>query len=298
VVAALQEEHQPDGEGAPSGLLSLDHLLEAPHLHDFQFKTLSCYVLRANLIPAEYTRIPGTIMVMTDSTWRNYNVKENHWTREETADSTFRPAFVDFLVRDEQGQPVTLNDDNVAFTVFQDGRFFANDRQPQYDKSQSRITGELDPGEYQLQIGIRENGEHTRVKLVALSVSAGDSVRDTLIFHDLRRQWKKVPAAYRDFLREQLPDSVRNWVVLLGDYQNEPVQRLATRVRRNLKNAGFVWLGGTPTREKVAEYRTSEGYGEFLEAHPELKHRLLTFRFEAATGKWLYFEGIWDLLPD
>ncbi|MBC8415976.1 MAG: transglutaminase domain-containing protein, partial [Candidatus Cloacimonetes bacterium] len=70
IIEELQNLHKIEEDSASEGLLSLDKMLKAEFLQDYNFKTLSCYVLKANHIPAQYTRIPSTIMVMADSVWQ------------------------------------------------------------------------------------------------------------------------------------------------------------------------------------------------------------------------------------
>jgi len=302
VLMEVHARHRVDEDKAPLGLLALESLLAAPLLQDYQFKTLCCYVLKANRIPAAYTRIPATVMVWADSAWRNYDVVKNEFARSaETADRVEEAATgalipIEFTLRDTAGQPVTLNPDNIAVTLFQEGRFYYNDRQLEYDQPTSRLTGELEPGDYQLQLGLRESGEVTQVKLTPLQLHSGDSVRDTLVFRDFKRSWRKAPADYLAFLTGWGGDAEGDLVLLLGNYDDEPVQRLADRVRNRLGERRFVWVGTTPAPVEVAPYRVDAGYARFLTDNPELKHRLITFYYDRETETWFQFEGIWDLL--
>jgi hypothetical protein len=82
----------------------------------------------------------------------------------------------------------------------------------------------------------------------------------------------------------------------LGDYDDEPVQRLATKTRSNLGEQKFVWIGKNEPPEIVSNYITSDKYEKFMENNPELKHRLITFYYDSENEKWMMFEGNWDLL--
>lgn len=295
IIEDLHSRYKIEEDSASAGLLSLDKMLEAEFLQDYNFKTLSCYVLRANHIPAKYTRIPSTIMVMADSVWQNYDVVENSFVKpqEEEIKSL---AFVEFKLVDKDFLPVTLNPDNISTTIFQDGRFYHNDRQLDYDKEKSILSGKLEKGDYYVQMGIRENSETTKVKLVALHIDKQVEIKETLIFKDFKRDWKKADKKYIAFLDSLRTEDDFDYVILLGDYDDEPVQRLATKTRSNLEEQKFVWIGKNEPPETVPDYITSSEYEKFMEDNPELKHRLITFYYDLENEKWMMFEGNWDLL--
>ena len=295
VIEEMHTRYKIEEDSASVGLLSLDKMLEAQFLQDFQFKTLSCYILKANHIPAQYTRIPSTIMVMADSVWQNYNVKENNFVKpqEEEVESL---AFIEFKLVDKDFLPVTLNPDNISTTIFQDGKFYHNDRQLDYDKENSILSGELEKGDYYVQLGIRENSETTKVKLVALHIDRQVEIKETLIFKDFKRDWKKTDKKYTAFLDSLRTEDDADYVILLGDYDDEPVQRLATKTRSKLEGQKFVWIGKNEPPGTVLNYITSDEYEKLLEDNPELKHRLITFYYDSENEKWMMFEGNWDLL--
>lgn len=296
VIDLVHSQHTIDKTMAPSGLLALDELLAATWLQDYQFKMLCCYALKANHIPAQYTRIPATVMVLADSVWRNYDVVENSFTRQPP--DTDGGALIDvrFVLQDDAGLPVTLNPDNISTTLFQEGSFYYNDRQLEYDREQSWLSGQLEPGEYQVQFCIRESGEVTRVKLVSLQVEAGDTVDDTLTFDDFQRNWQVAVKKYHLFLNNYRSTETGDLVLLLGDHDNEPVQRLAERIRSHLSGQRFLWVGGTEWPGAEAEYIVDGEYAGFLTDHPELNHRLVTCYYDGEGEQWYLFEGIWDLL--
>ena len=295
IIEELHNRHKIEENSASVGLLSLDKMLEAEFLQDFQFKTLSCYVLKANHIPAQYTRIPSMIMVMADSVWQNYNVKENNFVKpqEEKVKSL---AFIEFKLVDKDFLPVTLNPDNISVTIFQDGRFYHNDRQLDYDKENSILSGELEKGDYYVQLGIRENSETTKVKLIALHIDKQVEIKETLIFKDFKRDWEKADKKYTAFLDSLRTEDDVDYVILLGDYDDEPVQRLATKTRSKLDGQKFIWIGKNEPPQTVPDYTTSDEYEKFIENNPELKHRLITFYYDSENEKWMMFEGNWDLL--
>ncbi len=294
IIEELQNHHKVEGDSAAAGLLSLDKLLKAEFLQDYQFKTLGCYVLKANHIPAQYTRIPSTIMVMADSVWQNYDVKENDFVKPQEEVKSL--AFIEFKLVDEDLLPVTFNPDNISTTLFREGRFYPNDRQLDYDKENSILSGELEKGDYQVQFCIRENSEITKIKLVALHLDKQVELKETLIFKDVKRNWKKAGKKYTAFLDSLKTEENVDYVILLGDYDNEPVQRLATKVRNKIEGQEFIWIGKNEPPETVTNYIIFDEYEEFLKDNPELKNRLITFYYDSENNKWKVFEGNWDLL--
>lgn len=295
IVDSLKSNYEINEKKAPKGLLSLDKMLEAEFLQDFHFKTLCCYVLRANMIPATYTRIPSTIMVVTDSIQQNYDVIENKFVKSQNQNEG---SLIDisFDLKDGNDFPVTLNPDNISTTISQDGRFYGNDRQLDYDKEKSILSGKLEKGDYQIQLGIRESGEITKVKIVSLQLDQQTAIKETLVFRDFMRNWKKADKKYLEFISSFIEQKENDWIVLLGDYDNEPIQRTATKIRSTIEDQEFVWIGKNRSARVIPNYIISDKYEDFLENNSELKHRLITFYFVAENDKWMMFEGNWDLL--
>ncbi len=294
IIEYIHSEHKIDENKAVSGILSLDKMLQAEYLQDLHFKTLSCYALRANLIPAEYTRIPSVIMVKADSVWQNYDVEKNDFVKPQDKEHG-RLIPIEFTLVDEAGDPITMNSDNISVTIFQEGRFYYNDRQLEYDKEFSMLTGELDKGEYQVQFCIRESGEISKTKIVALDLNEQDKIEQTLVFKDFKRNWKNADKKYHEFI-STFTDKERDWVVLLGNYDHEPPQRLATKTREEIEGQQFIWIGDKEPLNPVENYMNSEKYNMFLDDNPELKNRLITFYYDKEKDKWKIFEGNWDLL--
>ncbi len=290
----LHSEHKIDENKAVSGILSLDKMLLAEYLQDFHFKTLSCYALRANLIPAQYTRIPSVIMVKADSVWQNYDVVENDFVKPQEKEHG-NLITIEFTLVDEAGDPITMNSDNISVTIFQEGRFYYNDRQLDYDKEFSKLTGELDKGEYQVHFCIRESGEISKTKIVALDLDDQEKIEKTLIFKDFKRNWRNADKKYHEFI-SAFTDNEADWVVLLGNYDHEPPQRLATKTREKIEDQKFIWVGDKQPISPVPDYLISEKYNKFLDENPELKNRLITFYYDKEKDKWKIFEGNWDLL--
>ncbi|MCK5050259.1 MAG: transglutaminase domain-containing protein [Candidatus Cloacimonetes bacterium] len=294
IIEYIHSKHKIDEDKAVRGILSLDKMLQAEYLQDFHFKTLSCYALRANLIPAEYTRIPSVIMVKADSVWQNYDVEKNDFVKPQDKEHG-RLIPIEFTLVDEAGDPITMNSDNISVTIFQEGRFYYNDRQLDYDKEFSTLTGELDKGDYQVQFCIRESGEISKTKIVALNLDEQEEIVQTLIFKDFKRNWKNADKKYYEFISE-FTDKETDWVVLLGNYDHEPPQRLATKTRDKMVDQKFVWIGDKKSINHVSNYTDSTKYNEFLDENPELKNRLITFYYDKEKDKWKIFEGNWDLL--
>jgi len=294
IIEFIHSKHEIDKDKAVNGILSLDKMLRAEYLHDFHFKTLSCYALRANLIPAQYTRIPSVIMVKADSVWQNYDVEKNDFVKPQDEEHG-RLIPIDFTLVDNAGDPVTMNPDNISVTLFQEGRFYSNDRQLDYNKELSKLTGKLDKGEYQVQFCIRESGQITKTKLIALNLNEQKKIEQTLVFKDFKRNWKNADKNYHEFL-SSFTDKDSDWIVLLGNYDLEPPQRLATKTREKIEDQQFIWLGDKKPINPVSNYKDSEKYVKFLDENPELKNRLITFYYDKDKDKWKIFEGNWDLL--
>jgi len=159
-----------------------------------------------------------------------------------------------------------------------------------------QILGKLEKGSYQVQIGIRESGNITKVKLISLNLNNQLHYSKDLIFKDFRRNWKKIDNKYLEFVSSFLDNQHEDCIILIGNYDNEPIQRLATKTRNKKENQKFIWIGNNKPIEPISNYIVSDKYKTFLENNPELKHRLISFYYDSENEKWNMFEGNWDIL--
>ncbi len=317
ITAHLAENYSVDKEQAVFSLLPFDRAMSLQVLTGYQYKMLACSVLRANQIPASYTRIPDVINIYSDSSWRYYDLSEKSFLQpdeEEIAD-----VLTEILIETVDGDnyPLTLSDGQYTLTFQKAGLFYPSETQPQYDET-GNLSVSLEPGKYQIQIGYRISSDETRLYLKEIDTSLlpsdadyyGNNKREienesvlriTLRLEGYPREWQEITdeiAELLDILSGFKELTNGSHVLLLGDFDKEPVRRTADRLAVSPEERDFSWLGTKASPDAPVDYSVSNEYKEWLLDYPYMRERVLTLHYDDETDRWTFFDGFWERLPD
>ncbi len=315
IMTFLSDSYLIDNDRAVLSLLPYDKTMDLISLTNYQYKMLACSVLRANHIPASYTRIPDMIIIYLDNSWRYYDLKDKSFQRSEP-DGEGKDLFpVVIKAVDEYGYPIKLSKNQYNLTFLQDGVFYPYERQPEYE-TDSALTIDLEPGTYQIQIGYRLGNEKTRIYLESIDTTpalrASEFLKDgqepgrdylelIIQLEEYPRQWEKLTeelTGLLTMLRLMSRENDDPLLIILGDYDNEPVRRLSDRIRRDFPENDFTWLGTKSSPEHISTYRVSNEYIKWLGDNQQMQNRVITLYFSSEEKNWYYYEGIWERLPD
>lgn len=294
-IAMLKRRYKQDNAKALVGLLRLDISARAKHLNAYQFKILACSALRANGIPAEYTRIPNTISVFVDGTWRYYDLAKNDFRAgEQKQQSETRPVMLSVYAEgaDKSRQPLRIDDSNLYLCFYQDGAFYPLNTQFKHDED-GVYNAELPFGNYYLQAGYRISDSETFYEIYPITVSA--SMRShgySLYTISYPTSWKDADGALKELL-SSLGDPKSEYLVL-GSYHRENTVRIADALEQRGKS--YIIIGDEDTPGTTRPHHYSPIWQE-LSRIPDYAGQTISLK-RNTEGKWQMYSGLWYQLPE
>jgi len=292
VIDYFNKKHKIKSEKAMQGLLPLDIALYQKNLTSYQYKILACAYLRANRIPANYTRIPNVVAVYTNEEWKYFDLSKNDFYEvEKGAEGSLRQ--VVFSVRDKDDQPVALKPEQINICFLKDGQFYPANAQTEY-KGSGVFEAKIPEQEmFYAQIGYRSGDSLTVYFLKPLSTDGKPVERIELNLDYYNQKWLNA----EDYLQPVITEleAQNQTCAVLGNFSQENSIRLANK----LKAAGrkFVLLGREQGKVEGIDYQVVPQYLELLGKDPSLQNRTITLIRNENYGKWQMYEGLWDELP-
>jgi len=292
VIRYCKKKHQVKPDKAVIGLLPLDIALYQKQLTGYQYKILACAYLRANQIPANYSRIPSVVSVYTDSTWKYFDLEKNKFYETDKGET---PSYrkVEFILTDELGQPVTLKKEQVHISFYKDGILYPSNEQSVYKGNGLFETKVPSKGMFYAQIGYRNSDSLTVYRLQPLAVSGNPLDRIELTLRHFHQKWQSA----EDFLKpviEELHDKDYKSIIL-GNFNQENTIRLVNKLKSAERK--FTVLGYEQSSQPDYDYLILPAYLELVKEIPSLQQRTITLIKDDKSGSWLMYEGLWDELP-
>jgi hypothetical protein len=292
VVTLFKKKHKVKPEKAMVGLIPLDLALFQTNLTGYQYKILACAYLRANQIPANYTRIPSVVAVYADSTWKYFDLSKNDYYETEKSEET-SVRTVTFKLYDEQNLPVGLSPEQIQVCFVRDGQFFAVSGETKYTGNGLYEAKVPDKGTFYAQIGYRSSDSLTVYILKPLQEN-GQTVEnvDLLISH-YNRKWQAAEDCYQPIINEL--ERFGYELAILGSYNLENTIRMSNKLKENGKS--YLLVSTDKARPEGIEYANFPEYNELVNSVPSLESRTITLIKNTKDGSWQMYEGLWDKLP-
>jgi hypothetical protein len=292
VIRHFRKRHKVNPNKALNGLLPLEIALAQKNLTAYQYKILACYYLRANGIPANYTRIPNVVSVYTEGEWRYYDLLRNAYHSFETAtEQEYR--MVEFSFTDENDQPVSLKPEQVQISFFKDGQFFPTNEQPDYKGNGRYETKVPKQGSFYAQIGYRNSDSLTVYYLRPLTAGAEPVSHISLKLDLFHQQWKQAEAFLKPVTDEL--ERLGYEYAVLGSFTRENSLRMAAKLEETGK--AYLFTGFEDGMVERFNYLSLPVMKELVQAEPSLQTRTVTLVHRAESGDWQMYEGVWDNLP-
>lgn len=292
VIKHFRTKHKIKIKKALNGLLPLELALLQKNLTGYQYKILACSYLRANMIPANYSRIPNVVSVYTDSTWKYFDLSKNDYYEMGKSDGSAQRK-VTFNLTDEMNQPIALTPEQIQICFLKNGQFYPLNEQPDYLGNGLFETNVPQTGEFYAQIGYRNSDSLTVYYLKPLSAE-GKAVDDIdLQLEYFHRKWQKA----EDFLKPVTNEleKLDYQYAVLGNYSSENSIRIANKLTALEKK--FVMLGYEQASSAGFDYLVLPVYLEIVKNIPSLQNRTITLIRNETENKWQMYEGLWDKLP-
>jgi hypothetical protein len=281
-----RKKYRINSAKALSGLPRLDIMASQKYLSDIQFRLLAIYILRANGIPAEFTRLPNSILVYLDEDWHYYNLKEGKLS-DHSGDQRERGSLL-ISLKDEYGVPISGAISHLTPTRYVDGMFY-NINAELKEPSAGTYRLELPAQDIHLFFGYRISDSKTALQM--LPISAGvDSL--TIVAQNYPREWENADEDLLLILAGNVSEDVQ--LVVLGNHDQEN----SLRVAQKLIDQGieFTMLGHTQQgSRRIPGYVFSPTWQSYVRDDPSLALRTITL-YRTADG-WKMYDGLWDRLP-
>ncbi len=292
VITFFRKKHAIKTEKAMAGLIPMDLALSQKNLMGYQYKILACNYLRANLIPANYTRIPYVVSVFVDSTWKYFDLSKNDFYEMEQSNEE-KSRTMSFSFTDELNQPVALSPEQVQICFLKEGQFFPTNEQPDY-KGNGVFEAKVPvKGMFYTQIGYRNSDSLTVYYLKPLT-SDGKPVENINMQLDFyHRKWLLA----EDFLKPIMAELDKQGLgyAILGNYSRENTIRMAAKLKAAGKN--FVVIGSAEGKAQDFDYQVYPVFLDLVKQVPSLQNRTITLVRNDQDNSWQMYEGLWDSLP-
>jgi transglutaminase-like putative cysteine protease len=273
-------------EKALTGIPRMDVMADQLYLSPLQYRLLSIYILRANGIPAEFTRLPDNILVYLDEDWHYYDLAKEHFTEQNNADGTSRQISIRLI--DERGIPVSSAADRFTLTRYVEGNFYDINGEVS-ENGAGNYSLELTDPDIQLFFGYRISDSKTALQMIPI-LAATDTLEITAPQYP--RTWEHAPEDFIILLEDTVSEDVN--LVILGNHDQENSLRVAQKLLD--LDLEFNFIGYTQQgSHRVPNYIFSPTWQSYVREDETLKLRTITL-YKDAEG-WKMYDGLWDKLP-
>lgn len=285
VFSQLKKKYKIKPQKSINGILRMDIAAKTKYLTPLQYRMLAVNMLRANGIPADFTRLPDHILIHVDDEWSYYNVSKNRFAEEdeEGAQRQFS-----LKVKDEQGAPVKVNMEQISINRLIDGIF--------YNLNHSFET--LAAGEYELSLSAEELYLNYGYR-VSDSQTAAIVRKITPDMHELEltaysfpRSWQPAPKEILALFDEETLE--QQSLILLGNPDQESTLRVLTKLQET--ELDYVFFG-----DFVASANSHKNYRYLSNWHnlinEDSSYQKSTFTLIKDADGWKIYDGIWERLP-
>lgn len=292
VISYFSKKHRVKPDKALFGLLPLDVALFQKNMMPYQYKILAVSYLRANGIPANYTRIPDVISVYADNQWNYYDLKKNAYYETEIISDTDIYTIV-FNFYDELEQPVALKPEQVQVCFLRDGMLFPTSRKTNYVGNGVFTSMLPKSGMFYAQIGYRNGDSLTVYHLQPLKVDGRNIDSLAMQLTHYHHNWLPAEDIYQPIVKELEVLGID--YAVLGNFNKENTIRIANKFKAEALK--FVVIGYQQGRTRDFDYSVPEDALELVREVPSLQNRTITLVRDKQKSSWLMYEGLWEKLP-
>lgn len=284
-ITKLSRRFRIDPSRALSGLLPLHIAFEQKFLNSYQFRILAVSALRANGIPAQFSRIPDTIEVLLDGAWQYYNVSTNR-VFDPSQDSEQESVSRTIRISDRSGNPLRLTPEQMNLSIVSGQQLYPVNREISY-KGNGLYEASIPTGGIYLQIGYRVSDSRTIYKLNWLAPGE----------EDFRITLEQYPVTWQDADPATLAllegiDTTGFDTIVLGYSGHENT----IRTMEKLNDRQVLLLDCSSSIVTTASHRISPAWRELAQEDYSNTRRTITLIRSGNT--WKAYEGFWDTLPE
>ncbi len=288
VLARMKKLYTIDDEKALSGLLRMDLAVKQKYLRGYQYRLLAISILRANGIPAAFTRLPDNILVHLDGDWQYYDLKEESFGREDSQDNDLITMRI--RIQDEDGIPLMISSDRLSFNRYIEGLYYTINAQAS-PINDGEFEVELPPQQLYLHFGYRISDSRTAVQIHRLEPGTEELV---LVARDYPRSWEDADEALLLLLDESLLEEKN--LIILGNHDHENSLRILEHFLALDSRLDYAFVGHQRQgSRRLQNYLFSPSWQAHVRENPALAMPGITL-FRSKDG-WKAYIGRWESLP-
>lgn len=264
-------------------MLPLEIAAQQKFLNGYQFRILVVSALRANGIPAQFSRIPDTIEVLLEGVWQYYNVTTNsifdpsQGTEEESVTRILK-------ITDQEGTLLQLAPEQMNLSIVSGQQLYPVNREISY-KGNGLYEASIPASGIFLQIGYRVSDSRTIYKLCWLEPG---KEAYPIVLPQYPKSWQEADPATLELLEGV--DITGYDIIVLGNYAREG----SIRILDKLETANVLFLDYDIVRS-TSTHRTAPAWQELVQQDDSNARRTITLI--RSGDSWQAYEGFWEKLP-
>lgn len=283
----LKRMYRIDEDKALSGLIRLDIAVLQKYLTSYQYRLLAISVLKANGIPADFTRLPDNILVYLDEDWHYYNIKDDTFAQDKKQAKDSR--LYEIAINDEDGIPVPVTSPQLSLCQYVDGIFYTLNSSFE-DLGRGRFRVRVPANDLYIQFGYRVSDSQTALQVFPLSAG---SAKLEIVAHSYPLSWQAASEEILAVLEPGLLESEE--LILLGNFDQENSLRVLQKIIDADRDYVFIGFEEKGSGKKLAKYRTDPRWQAYVRTN-EI-NALLSITLAKTKDGWQMYEGIWEKLP-
>lgn len=284
VIDKLSRRFEIDASKALSGLIPLDIAVKQDYLSGYQFRILAVSALRANGIPAQFSRIPDAIEVLLDDEWQYYNVKTNS-IYDPSQDTQEESITKRIWIGDAEGLPLQLSPDQMKLSIVSGQQLYPVNRELNY-LGNGFYEASVPPAGIYLQIGYRVSDSRT---IYALGWLRPTEETTSFSLEQYPRSW--LPAEDATLALLEGVDTQGFDTILLG----HETQENSIRILEKLGNRRVLFLDYSEYIQATETHRIAPAWRDLVKADYWNSQRTITLIRDGET--WQSYEGFWERVP-
>lgn len=284
----MEKLYKIDEEKALSGLLRMDLAFKQKYLTKMQYRLLAISILRANGIPADFTRLPDNIVVHLDGEWQYYDLKERRFNDEESQNTELTTMRI--RVKDENGFPLQVDPARLTFNRYIEGLYYTINAEAIPIKA-GEFEVELPGQEIYLHFGYRISDSCTALQIHRIEPGMQEL---ELVAKDYPQSWEDADEELLLLLDKELLETKD--IIILGNYDHENSLRILEHFLALDSGLDYAFIGHQPQgTSRLPNYIFSPSWQALVSRDPALAMPGITL-YRSSEG-WKAFFGRWESLP-
>jgi hypothetical protein len=188
---------------------------------------------------------------------------------------------------DKEGLPIQIGEEQLSLTRLVNGQFYSLNNRFEY-LGNGKYQSMINDADLYLQFGYRVSDSQTALQIVPVKdLDLSQSLR--IIARQYPRTWQEADESILSLFDDEILAQAS--LILLGNYDQENSLRILERI----KDQPYHFFGYASSPAQLPHYAVLPAWQNMIAENTANQHRSITL--QKVNGKWLYYEGFWEKLP-